>query len=208
MRGKIEIQTGLAGSYPRDGRVRLARRRLRKTAAAWVTSGFWEVESFFFLRGKVFFKKGWSRGGRVGRAVLKAAGTRVPQAGFQSSALPPGRLQWQALTTGHAYRALCRPVLPSSPERWELQAQHAQRFIGLVEVLCVYVFGPPTIFSWFPKEVAMESGSRSTLPLCPGSANAAGGSLPSLRRAMGGTRRSTHSPRARGRRRGPTASQG
>lgn len=41
-------------------------RRLRKTTGAWVTRGFWEVESlphlfFFFLR-QIFFKKDWSRG--------------------------------------------------------------------------------------------------------------------------------------------------
>lgn len=75
-------------------------------------------------------------------------------------------LRSQSLTAGHSCCALCRPVFPSFLEDWELQAQHTQEgFICLAEVLgqvaCVFFylvfFSPPTIFSWFQKEAAMES---------------------------------------------------
>lgn len=74
-------------------------RRLRKTAAAWVRRGFWEVESlalfralfFFFFKGQeIFSEEGWSRGLWERCAVRRAADARVLVGGFQPSGLPPG----------------------------------------------------------------------------------------------------------------------
>ena len=62
----------------------------------------------------------------MGTVPASRRGGHLRSAGWFSVLCSSAWIDAVALTARHAYCAVCRPVLPSSPEGWEPKAQHAQ----------------------------------------------------------------------------------